>query len=259
MNTRRKFLFGSPGLITAGAAGVWFEKNRIVKSLLLLKNNEGKVVSAAPAFDGDCVLTSEAVEGPFFVRSAVRKDIRDGKQGKELNLKLKLTNAADCSPVERATVEVWHCDAEGVYSGYPEEIAHDLWGSMRFLEFNGEHKDPVTEKRFLRGAQVTDADGVCEFTTIVPGWYEGRCPHIHFKVFTNEKAAFATQFYLNEDITKRIYTSIEPYNKFGESPYNMKNDQVINLSQEHAGVLLNPVWNDSGPLSVSAKIGLKLS
>ena len=259
MNTRRKFLLGGLGVLGAGAGGIWMGKNRILRSVLMLVDNEGKVASAAPAFDGNCVLTADATDGPFFVRSAIRSDIRDGKPGKELNLRLKLTNAADCAPVRDATVEIWHCDAEGVYSGYPEDISRDIWSTLRFINFSDGHVEPTNEKRVLRGAQVTDSDGVCEFTTILPGWYEGRCPHIHLKVFAGERAVFSTQLFLNEDLTKRVYTSIEPYSKYGDTPFHMKNDFVIREMKEHTGVLLDPVWSDSGPLVASAKIGLKLT
>ena len=259
MNSRRKFLLGGLGLFGAGAVGVWLGKNQILRTLLFQINNEGKAISTAPAFDGECVLTADSAEGPYFVRSAVRSDIREGKQGKELRLKLKVSNAADCTPVSNATVEIWQCDAEGIYSGYPEDLARDVWGTARFVNFSGDHVEPVNDKRFLRGAQITDSDGVCEFTTILPGWYEGRCPHIHMKIFSGEKDVFSTQLFINEDLTRRVYTTIEPYAKYGDSPFNMRNDLVISEMKEHTGILLNPVWNDSGPLIASAKIGLRSS
>jgi protocatechuate 3,4-dioxygenase beta subunit len=259
MNTRRKFLLGGLGVIGAGAAGLWLGKNQILKSAAMLINNEGKVASAAPAFEANCVLTADATDGPFFVRSAIRSDIRDGKPGKEFKLRLKLSNASDCTPVRDATVEIWHCDADGIYSGYPEDMSRDIWSTLRFVNFSDAHVEPVNEKRFLRGAQVTDSDGVCEFTTILPGWYEGRAPHIHMKVFAGDRAVFSTQLFMNEELTKRVYTALEPYSKYGDSPFNMKNDIVISEMKEHTGVLLDPVWNDSGPLVASAKIGLKFT
>lgn len=259
MNSRRKFLLGGLGLFGAGAVGVWLGKNQILRTLLLQINNEGKALSAAPSFDGGCILTADATEGPYFVRSAIRKDIREGKEGKELSLKFKVSNAADCTPVSNATVEIWQCDAEGIYSGYPENLARDVWGTARFVNFSGDHVEPVNEKRFLRGAQVTDSEGACEFTTILPGWYEGRCPHIHMKIFSGEKAVFSTQLFFDEDLTRRVYTTIEPYAKYGDSPFTIRNDLVISEMNAHSGVLLRPAWNESGPLVASAKIGLRLT
>lgn len=259
MNNRRKFLFGSLGVIAAGAAGIWFGKNPILRRLVMMNNNSRIPIGTAPGFDGDCVFTSEQTEGPFFVRSAMRKDIRDDRAGKEMTLKMKFVNAADCQPVAGATVEIWHCDAEGKYSGYPEDLAHDPWGSLRLTNFNPGHVDPLNEKRYLRGAQMTDPDGVCEFTTIVPGWYEPRCPHIHLKVFANGKDVFTGQFYLDEELTTRIYTTVDPYSKYGDTLFTMKNDLVISESKELNGVVLRPVWSDNGPVVASAKIGLRLA
>jgi protocatechuate 3,4-dioxygenase beta subunit len=254
------FLLGGLGVAGAGVVGVVVGRNWILKSLIkTFVNNEGKVASAAPAFDGNCILTADTTDGPFFVKSVIRSDIRDGKAGKELTLRFKLSNAADCKPVENATVEIWHCDAEGIYSGYPEDLSRDMWATARFINFSDDHVEPINEKRFLRGAQVTDSEGVCQFTTIVPGWYEGRCPHIHLKVFTGENAVFSTQLFLNEELTKRVYTSIEPYARFGDSPFKMENDFIINSMKAHTGILLDPVWNDTGPLVSTARIGLRLA
>ncbi|MCI0411837.1 hypothetical protein L0222_03430 [bacterium] len=256
---RRKFLFGSFGLIVLGAGSARFAKNPILRKLATLNDNSRALFSEAPGFDGDCVLTSDATDGPYFVKSPMRQDIREDRQGKEIMLRLKIANVANCKPVEGATVEIWHCDAEGAYSGYPEELAHDLWGTARFIHFSDAHVEPINEKRYLRGAQVTDANGVCKFMTIVPGWYEGRCPHIHFKVFAGGKDVFTSQFYFNESLTSRVYTSIEPYLRHGDSPYTIKNDGVIAQSKEHRGVLLNPEWSSSGPVMATAKIGLNLT
>lgn len=264
MNGRRKFLLGSLGVLSAGAAGLWFGKNAILRKLMSMNDNSGIAMTPAPAFDGDCILTADGTEGPFFVRSEVRKDIREDRQGKEMTVRLRFANSTDCRPVEGATVEIWHCDADGAYSGYPEDLARDAFGSAVFFIRNTqegtEHIAPTTEKRFLRGAQVTDADGVCEFTSIVPGWYEGRCPHIHLKAFVGSKDVFTSQLYFTESFTKRVYTSLDPYAAHGDSPYTHKNDIVIAGSKGGLeGVILDPTWSDNGPVVANAKIGLRFT
>lgn len=259
MNGRRKFLLGTLGVAAAGAAGVWFARRPILRTLVTMNDNSALGMTPSPAFDGDCVLTSQATDGPFFVRSAMRSDIREDRKGKELSLRLKIANASDCKPIEGAMVEIWHCDAEGAYSGYPEELARDIWGTARFINFSEEHVPPVNESRYLRGAQATDAEGVCEFTTIVPGWYEGRCPHIHLKVFAGGQDVFTTQLFFEPSFTTRVYTSAEPYLRHGDTPFTVANDIVIASSDGVTGILLNPVWNDPGPAVASAKIGLKFS
>ena len=105
-------------------------------------------------------------------------------------------------------VEIWHCDAEGAYSGYPKELSRDLWKTAMLMLRHGEEDVPTTnDQRFLRGAQVSDAAGMLEFTTIFPGWYEGRPPHIHFKISVDEKETFISQFYFDDDYCKRLYQS----------------------------------------------------
>jgi protocatechuate 3,4-dioxygenase beta subunit len=111
----------------------------------------------------DCVLTPEQEEGPFYIDLAqVRQDIVENRPGVPLALALIVVDSDTCKPIRDAAVDVWHCDALGVYSGEPSE------GSK------GE--------TYLRGIQLTDRNGQAEFATIYPGQYPGRTTHIHVKV-----------------------------------------------------------------------------
>jgi protocatechuate 3,4-dioxygenase beta subunit len=111
----------------------------------------------------DCLLTPEQDEGPFYIDLAqVRRDIVENRPGVPLALVLTVVDSATCQPIRDAAVDVWHCDALGVYSGEPSE------GS------EGE--------TYLRGIQLTDENGLAEFATIYPGQYPGRTTHIHVKV-----------------------------------------------------------------------------
>ena len=133
-----------------------------------------------------CRLTAEQTEGPFYFDvDRIRSDIREGRDGTPLELRIRVRDAdAGCEPIRNAVVDIWHCDAEGTYS--------------------------ATGQTFLRGAQVTDADGVAEFTTIYPGWYPGRTVHIHAKVHLDGETALTTQFYFDDAITARVFTG-DPY------------------------------------------------
>ncbi len=232
---------------------------------MLQTNNPDIKLTTAPGTEGElCVLTSRQVEGPFYFPSPERKDIREDRKGKDMNLRLQVLRSPDCSPLEGAIVEIWHTDAEGIYSGYPQEIAHDMWKTFVFMGKNGKkingeyHADPVENSRFLRGLQRTDADGWVEFNTIFPGWYEGRVPHIHFKIFIGEQEHLTAQFYFDPEFQNSVYTSVAPYNKHGKCPLTFQNDIALAASTETVeGLLLKPEWSEDQALEVSARIGVQ--
>jgi protocatechuate 3,4-dioxygenase beta subunit len=121
----------------------------------------------------DCVLTPAQEEGPFYIDlGRVRRDISEDRSGVPLALAIAVVDASTCEPIRDAAVDIWHCDALGLYSGEPSE------GS------EGE--------TFLRGIQLTDRDGVAEFATIYPGQYPGRTTHIHLKVHTGGRQSDGT-------------------------------------------------------------------
>jgi protocatechuate 3,4-dioxygenase beta subunit len=142
-----------------------------------------------------CILSPQQTEGPYYLNlNRVRRDITEGKPGIPLSLALQVVDAATCSPIEGAIVDVWHCDAEGEYSGY--DSARPLkWG----------HMQPDSEAVFLRGVQITNREGQVEFSTIYPGCYTSRTTHIHAKVYLNQQVMLTTQFYFPEALTDKIY------------------------------------------------------
>jgi len=261
-SSRRKFIKRTVTVLGVGALVIWFSKNSILKWLVRSTDNGELAMEAAPKIgENMCILTSAQQEGPFFITSPIRKNIVEDKQGKLMNFKMQVLKMPDCIPVENAVVEIWHCDAEGNYSGYPEDLNHDLWKTLVFLKSNsenlGDNIKPVTETRYLRGAQQSDVNGIVEFNTILPGWYEGRAPHIHFKIIANDKEQITSQFYFEPKFCDDIYTSTEPYNKYGESPYTIYNDAGIHEDiTAIEGLMLSPKYvNDI--LETTVKIGVK--
>lgn len=252
-------MLGSLGVVGIGGAGLWFGRNAVLGGILRRAfSNDVSKVTPAPGIGGDvCVLTAAQPEGPFFIASPIRSDIREDRQGKQLDMRLQVLDAEQCSPVEGALVEVWHCDAEGDYSGYPEDLAHDPFGTMMLVGDGRTHLEPLNEKRFLRGAQKTGEDGIAKFTTIVPGWYEPRTPHIHFKILFEDKAQATGQFFFEQRFLDRLYTTTEPYKRFGKSPYQVANDSGINQMPDARGLLLKPEAGPDGLLKVAATIGIK--
>ena len=263
-STRRKFLFNSLKVFGVGAIVLWLTKNSILKWIIQSTNNEGLVMDSAPKIgDNMCILTSGQGEGPFFISSPIRRDIVEDRVGKMMNFKMQVLKIPDCTPVENAIVEIWHCDAEGNYSGYPEEITHDIWKIMMFLKKNseniGDNIKPVSDARYLRGAQQSDANGMVEFNTIFPGWYEGRAPHIHFKIIANENEQITSQFYFKPEFCDDIYLNTEPYKAYGKSPYTIHNDGVIHEDiTAVTGLLLNPTMHNQTIESV-VKVGVQSS
>jgi len=151
-------------------------------------------VSSGPV---SCVLTPELTEGPYYVDGErLRRDITEGKAGTPLRLRLTVVNASSCKPVGNAAVDVWHCDALGVYSG-------DVAGN------------PGTN--FLRGVQRTTAKGVATFDTIYPGFYPGRAVHIHVKVHVAGSVVHTGQLFFPAKVTNAVYRRA-PYSGHGATP-----------------------------------------
>lgn len=151
----------------------------------------------APSMPG-CVVKPEQTEGPYFVdQQLVRSDVRVepstgvARDGVPLALALTVFDVSNgqCRPLPGAVVDIWQCDAQGVYSGVTDP------------GFN------TAGQKFLRGAQTTDATGGAAFTTIHPGWYQGRAIHIHFKIRTQAAGSpweFTSQWYFDEALNDRI-------------------------------------------------------
>ncbi len=164
-----------------------------------------------------CVVKPQQTEGPYFVderlnRSDIRSNPSDNaiKAGVPLRLTLRLSKINDsaCIPLSGAMVDLWHCDALGVYSDVADR------------SFN------TVGQKFLRGYQITDTNGQAEFVTIYPGWYPGRTVHIHFKVRAESPAQdtyeFTSQFYFDDALTDQVH-AIAPYATKGQR--TQRNDQ----------------------------------
>jgi protocatechuate 3,4-dioxygenase beta subunit len=152
-----------------------------------------------------CVLAPELTEGPYFLDGdLIRQDITEGKAGLPLNLKIAVTDPTSCTPLANAAVDIWHCDAEGYYSGISGE--NPGGGGSATTDDN-------LTTTVLRGVQLTDADGVAEFDTIYPGWYISRTLHIHMKVVVDGTAgetyegghvAHTGQLFFDDAITDQV-------------------------------------------------------
>jgi protocatechuate 3,4-dioxygenase beta subunit len=179
--------------------------------------------SLADLFDESsaCTLTAEQTEGPYyFDADKIRSDIREDRDGVDLRLAIRVREAGACEPLRNAVVDLWHADAGGIYSGF----------------------DSGAGEVFLRGAQVTDRDGIVEFTTVYPGWYVGRTPHIHAVVHMDNATALTTQLYFDDAISTSVYEAGSPYKpdegrQTNDSDGIFDESLVLDLSEEGEGYL----------------------
>jgi protocatechuate 3,4-dioxygenase beta subunit len=152
-------------------------------------------------------------------------------------------SGTSCRPLSGAIVDIWQCDALGVYS--------DVRDMNAGFDTRG--------KKFLRGYQTTDANGVAEFLTIYPGWYEGRAVHIHFKI-RNDPASrraqeFNSQLYFDESTTDQVY-KLAPYNSKG--PRSTTNDADF-IFRRGGKQLIPMLIKDSQGYTAKFDIGLQMS
>ena len=217
-----------------GSAAIFLGDDRL-RSLLLSKD-PGSAAMAANL--PGCVVRPEQTEGPYFVdgklnRSDLRADLSDKsiKTGVPLRLEFQVSRIAGaaCAPLGGAMVDVWHCDAAGVYS------------DVRDGRFDSRGK------KFLRGYQRTNANGNAEFLTIYPGWYEGRAVHIHFKIRSAAPGGrvheFTSQLYFDESVNDRIFTQA-PYNT--QRGRRVLNDADFLFRRGGKELLLAPVRTADG-------------
>jgi len=196
-----------------------------------------------------CVVRPEQTEGPYFVderlnRPDIRSDPSAGviKPGVPLALVLTISRirGTTCTPLEGAQVDVWHCDAQGVYSDVTDP---------RFR---------TVGQRFLRGYQVTDAAGSARFTTIYPGWYPSRTVHIHFKIRTTSGSArgyaFTSQLYFDDALSDRIH-ALAPYAVKGRRALRNSDDRIFRDGGEQ--LMLAPTAVRDG-YAASFDVGLQI-
>lgn len=199
--------------------------------------------ATAPAASG-CVVRPQLTEGPYFVderlnRSDIRTDPGSGavRPGTPLRLTFRVSRSSggSCTALSGVFVDVWHCDALGVYSDV----------------------ENARGQRFLRGYQATDAAGVAQFTTVFPGLYQGRAVHIHFKIrtsLTGSGQEFTSQLFFDEAVIAQVYSQ-PPYSQKGPRDTPNARDGIY---QGGGSQLVLPIVSEGAGLGATFDIALQL-
>ena len=180
---------------------------------------------------GTCVLIPSETDGPFPLdltttnaATYFRQDVRETCTGTRLNLKMKIVGLDDCLAMKNVRVNIWHCDKDGVYSGYSTA-----------------QNPGSTTSTYLRGYQMTDVTGEVDFVTIFPGWYNGRIAHIHFQVYVSSVYKAVSQLTFDIAAKNALYAANSSLYTKGADPLTFSSDGIFSdgWSQQVATLTAN--------------------
>lgn len=176
----------------------------------------------------DCVLIPSETAGPFPLdltanSTFFRTDIKESKTGVPLNVKLKILGLNNCGAMQNVRVNIWHCDKDGLYSGYDTN--------------NNAGQAGLT---YCRGYQMTDANGEVNFGTIFPGWYTGRICHIHFQVYVSSSYSAVSQLTFDVSTKNSIYSANSSLYTKGTDPMTLASDNIFSDGYAYQMATLTP-------------------
>lgn len=225
-------LFLRNGLAALGVAAVVPLVNACKKS----SGSDSSATSGSGTTSGSCTATSSETAGPYPTKtpsSYVRSNIVDGQAGVPLTVKITIKNLNNsCAALSGALVDIWHCTAVGYYSEYVVAPG----GGYSSVDYTASH--------FLRGRQTTDSNGLVTFTSIFPGWYSSRAPHIHVHIYNaSGTSLLVTQIAFPTDVCNTVYTTASDYSAHGTQDTSNSADSVFSDS------LANELATVSGSVS----------
>ena len=170
-----------------------------------------------PNTTGSCTVTATETAGPFPTKNPsawVRKDIRSDRTGIPMTLNLTIFNKnTSCAALSGVLVDIWHCDKDGNYSEY---------GGTGMQSTN------FTAVSFLRGRQTTDTSGLATYTSVFPGWYGGRAPHIHVQIFNAAgRSLLVTQIAFSKAVCDTVYGTATNFYTKGLQDTTNERDNVF--------------------------------
>ncbi len=246
------------GIGTAAVLGLaaW-QRNPLARFAFTNLNNGVDAKLAPEAGSSVCVLTPEQTSGPYYIKSEMRSNITEERPGLPLKLAIEVVNMPDCTAIEGITVEIWHCNARGFYSGYSNAKVRAPFDTLATIIATNTNDSipPVDSDTFMRGGQVTDANGLVSFETVFPGWYDPRVTHIHAKVSRNGETFLTTQLYFLDEMVADIYANHPDYKDYGACPYNLTNDFALRDLARETGVVLKTERTEN-LISASVRFGI---
>lgn len=257
---RRSFLLGAGavGLSTVALGGCSSGTSQTSTGSSTTTLPSGSTTTGAPrtptTVGADaCVLTPELTAGPYYLdEPLLRADITESRPGIPLEVHFTVIDSTSCTPLADAALDIWHCDAGGEYSGF---------NGNSLAQTNAQGRN---DKRFLRGVQLTDDEGVVRFTTIYPGWYEGRAIHIHLKVHVGGEAAetydgghvaHIGQVFFDDELSDRVM-ALTPYDSHDGDRTRNADDSIYGYSKGGSTMTVTPVHADDLTKGMTATITL---
>jgi protocatechuate 3,4-dioxygenase beta subunit len=227
LNRRRALrMIGAAGAAAVAAAACSSEETPTSPSV---------TTGTAGISNSDCAVTPTETVGPYpSLTDLIRSDVREGKPGTDLVMTIKVVNVnGACAPVSGVNVEIWSCDHAGNYSSYGSQTA----------------------QTYLRGIQTTNVNGEATFTTIYPGWYQGRATHIHVEVTRNNQSIKVTQVAFPETVNNIVHTS-GVYASRGVNPTTNARDGIF--ADSLASEITTPTGSPSGGYTASFQVGISI-
>jgi protocatechuate 3,4-dioxygenase beta subunit len=210
-------------------------------------------MSVTGSTTASCSATLEGEEGPYFVDDSatgyMRSNILSNLDGSSTQTGVPLTltiyvydSKNSCAAMQNVQVDIWHCNAAGVYSA--------------------ESVESTIGQSWLRGYQLTDSNGMVSFTTILPGWYSGRTTHIHLRLrstydSTETSGSNTMQVFFDQTLIDTLDTTVTPYKSEGKNPTTNASDRVYS-QQEDGTTLLTMTGSASVGYTATAKAYLPI-
>jgi protocatechuate 3,4-dioxygenase beta subunit len=164
-----------------------------------------------------CTIYKASTLGPCHAATVDRMDISEAQAGLPVRLAFLVVNPS-CQPVPGATVELWHTNPTGLYSGSDASNMCTTGDSA------------ARASRWFRGIQTADANGRVDFNTCFPGWYSSRTIHIHFTVRAGGTEYLTSQLFFDDALNNDIISTHPSYSTRGAKDTTNANDNVLRQS-----------------------------